>query len=168
MLQQDLSTNLPYYGVRKAAKRDAPSDDTAMNANTTSRVDTIVEMFADNTAGESYNDKRLITEETDSGNVALVGYGWMKLAEYDETENHVTVFFGHKAIKSKTVTRWLNRVLEKTSDRRSVTISHESPTVRAPNEGVKFIGGYIGDFNESISTVEKKAVNTVIESLRFL
>jgi hypothetical protein len=103
-----------------------------MNANTTSRVDTIVEMFADNTAGESYADNRLITEETESGNVALVGYGWMKLAEYDETEERVTVFFGHKAIGSKTVSRWLNNVLEQTSERRAVTVSDESVSTSYP------------------------------------
>lgn len=138
-----------------------------MNAYNPSTVDTIVEMFADNTPGESYGQNRLVTRETGNGNVALIGYGWMKLAEYDESEETVTVFFGHKSIKSQTVSRWLNTVMEQTAERRNVRVSDASPTVDTPNEGVRFIGSYIGDF-ERMSAVEHAAVKTVVESLRFL
>jgi len=126
----------------------------------------MMEMFADATVGESYHENRLITEETDAGTVALTAYGWMKLAEYDETENHVTVYFGHKSVGSRTISRWLNSVLDIASERRSVTVSDESPTVRTPNEGVKYIGEYINFKNKS--PVEAAAEETVIDSLSFL
>jgi len=134
--------------------------------HTTKRLQPIFEMFVDSTAGESYHENRIITEETDSGTVALTAYGWVQLAEYDESENHVTVYFGHKSIGSSTISRWLNRVLEVASERREVTISDESPTVRTPNEGVEFIGNYIKHKNKS--SVEAQAEETVIESLSYL
>lgn len=127
----------------------------------------MLEMFADSTVGESYHHGRLITEETDSGNVALVAYGWMKIAEYDETEGQVTAFFGHKSVESRTISRWLNRVVEQVGQRRDVNISPESPTVRSPNDGVEFIGEYIGDWNDK-SPVEEKAEKAVIDSLAHL
>jgi hypothetical protein len=130
---------------------------------TTHRLSAIIEMFADATVGECYNQGRLVTEETDSGNVALVGYGWAKLAEYDETEGHVTVYFGHKSTDSTTLTRWLNRITEEISARRDVTISHESPVVRSPNDGVEYIGAYIGSGPNS--SVEERARKHVINSL---
>lgn len=134
---------------------------------TTHRVQSIIEMFADNTSGETYHRGRLVTREMASGNVALIGYGWMKLAEYDESENHVTVFFGHKSTESKTVSRWLNRILEQTSDRRNVSISDESPVVGKPNDGVRYIGEYVGDFT-NLSPVDRGAIEFVENSLDFL
>lgn len=136
------------------------------NPTTTRNVSTIIEMFADATTDESYADNRLMTRETESGNVALIGYGWQKLAEYDESEGQVTVFFGHKGV-SKTVTRWLNKVLNSTVDRRTVQISHESPVVREPPEASNYIGHYVGDF-KNMSPVEKVAKRIVEKSLRFL
>lgn len=126
------------------------------------------EMFADATVGESYHENRLITEETDAGTVSLTAYGWMKLAEYDETEGHVTVFFGHKNIESRTISRWLNSLLEVARSRgRSVTISDESPTVRKPNDAVEYIGGYVGNFSD-MSPVEQEAHDNVLRSLSYL
>jgi len=133
---------------------------------TTTRWNSIVEMFADATVGESYNQGRLITEETPSGNVALIAYGWAKLAEYDETEETVTLFYGHKNAESHTLKCWLTRLAEKVSDRRDVEISPESPTVRAPNDGVEYIGSYIGSGDDS--PVEEKARRSVAESLSHL
>lgn len=126
----------------------------------------MIEMFTDATAGESYAENRLITEETDAGTVRLTAYGWITLAEYDETEEHVTVYFGHKEVGSRTISRWLNSVLEQAADRRRVTISHESPVVRKPNDGVRFINHYI-NFND-MSPVEESARRAVIESLAHL
>lgn len=149
---------------KKEAQR-APSTH-SMSAYNPSTVDTIVEMFADNTAGESYGQNRLITEELSNGNVALVGYGWMKLAEYDETENMVTVFFGHKSVNSRTVSRWLNTVLEQCAERREVTVSDASPVVRQPNDCTDYIGHYVNFENRS--PVEEDIVDEVVDSLRFL
>lgn len=137
------------------------------HATTTRNTSTIIEMFADATPGESYADNRLITEKAESGNVALVAYGWMKLAEYDETEEQITVYMGHKSIESQTVSRWLNKILEQTSERRPVNISDRSPTVRTPNEAVEYVGSYI-NFEGDKSAVEREAEREVVESLRFL
>lgn len=136
------------------------------NPTTTRKVSTIIEMFADATTGESYAENRLMTRETESGNVALIGYGWQTLAEYDETEDQVTVFFGHKGV-SKTATRWLNKILSIAAERRNVQISHESPVVRDPPKASNYIGEYVRDF-KNMSPVEETAVAIVERSLRFL
>jgi hypothetical protein len=125
----------------------------------------IIDMFLDRTAGEATTHNRLTTRETDGGNVILVAYGWLKLAEYDEQRGIVTIFGGHRAIGSKTVNRYLNDVLRVVSDRsREVVMSGESPTVDTPNEGARFIGNYVS-MDGSHSGVEQDAVETVIDSL---
>ena len=138
-----------------------------MVRNTTRDKEAMLEMFTDATAGESYADNRLVTRETDSGNVALVAYGWLKLAEYNERREAVTVFTGHKSLRSTVVTRYLNNVISVAQERREVILSGESPTVNRPNEGAKYIGSYV-DFSTKLSSVEEKAVDTVVESLKFL
>jgi hypothetical protein len=125
----------------------------------------MLEMFVDNTAGETFNNNRLITREEDSGNVALIAYGWLKVAEYNEERDAVTVFSGHKALRSKTVARWLNEVVKTADERnRNVILSGESPTVDSPNEGVKYINNYVSMEGER-SSVEEAAVAEVEASL---
>lgn len=126
---------------------------------------TLLEMFLDRTAGESTRQNRLLTRENDAGNVELIAYGWLKLAEYNESREAVTVFTGHKSLRSVTISRHLNDVVSEANDRgRDVILSGESPTVNTPNEGARFIGNYVS-FNGSHSPVESRAVNTVIDSL---
>lgn len=126
----------------------------------------LLEMFMDRTAGESYKQNRLVTRETENGNVALIAYGWLKLAEYNESREAVTIFTGHKALRSKTISRWLNCVVSTADDRgRDVVLSGESPTVDTPNEGTQYIGNYVS-MDGSHSPVEQQAVETVVDSLR--
>lgn len=129
---------------------------------------TLIEMFVDNTAGETYNQNRLVTRESDNGNVSLIAYGWLKLAEYNESRDAVTVFTGHKSLRSGTVSTWLNKVVSTSDERgRDVILSGESPTVDTPNEGTRYIGNYVS-FDGNHSSVEQKAVNTVVDSLSHL
>ena len=129
----------------------------------------MLEMFTDNTAGESYKENRLITRESDTGGVELIAYGWLKIAEYTESRNAVTVFTGHKSLRSKVVSRWLNDVARVANERdRDVILSGESPTVDTPNEGTKFIGNYVSMESGAHSSVEKQAVDTVVDSLAHL
>jgi hypothetical protein len=128
---------------------------------------TLMEMFADNTAGESTFYNRLLTKETDDGNTSLIAYGWLKLAEYNESREAVTVFTGHQALQSTAVSRWLNQVVSVSEDRgRDVILSGESPTVDTPNDGTRYIGNYIGSGKNS--PVEKDVVDNVRESLAHL
>lgn len=126
----------------------------------------LFEMFVDRTAGEVYGRGRLSTEETENGNVALIAYGWLKLAEYNEEREAVTVYAGHKALRSSTVSRWLQQVIDVAENRgRDVILSGESPETDSPNTGVTFVrDGYI-NFGPNRSAVEQSAVDTVVESL---
>jgi hypothetical protein len=136
-----------------------------MYANTKQNV---LDMFLDRTAGESSDENRLITRETENGNVSLIAYGWLKIAEYDESRGVVTVFTGHTSINSCTVSRYLNDVIQRGEERgRDVVLSGESPTVDTPNDGVRFINNYIS-FDGTKSSVEKWAQNFVRESLSHL
>jgi hypothetical protein len=128
----------------------------------------MLEMFMDNTIGESFNDNRLITRETDAGNVALIGYGWLKIAEYSEERDAVTVFTGHTSLKSKTVNEWLNAVVRVAEDRgRDKILSGESPTVDTPNDGTQYINNYVS-FDSNQSSVEMNARRNVRQSLTHL
>jgi hypothetical protein len=130
------------------------------------KKNSLFNMFVDRTAGESTLRNRLSTVETDSGNVALIGYGWLKLAEYDESRNIVTVFGGHRAIGSDTTNRHLNEVMDVARERgRDVVLSGESPTVDTPPECVKYIDHFIGDFSNDKSPVDRDAMDSVIEAL---
>lgn len=134
-----------------------------MEANTKR---TMLDMFLDRTAGESYSDNRLTTRTTDGGNVALVAYGWLKLAEYNESRNAVTIFTGHKSLRSVTVSRYLNDVARRAESRdRDIIMSGESPTVDTPNTGVRFIGNYVS-MSGTRSPVEREAVTEVVNSLK--
>jgi len=135
-----------------------------MVETTTDDKTALLQMFTDATPGESYAKQRLVTRETDSGNVALIAYGWLKLAEYNERREAVTVFTGHKSLRSQILTRYLNDVVRVAQERREVILSGESPTVSRPNEGVKYIGEYV-DFSRKLSSVDKSAVRTVIDSI---
>jgi hypothetical protein len=127
---------------------------------------TMLEMFTDATPGETYQHNRLITQESDNGTVELIGYGWLKIAEYDESNNHVTVFTGHRSLESKTVGEWLNEVVRVAENRgRTVSLQDDSPKDGQPNDGTKFINNYIS-FKASKSAVEKDAQNEVVDSLR--
>lgn len=137
-----------------------------MNLNPT--IGQIMNMFVDRTPGESTLHNRLTTQETESGNVALIGYGWQKLAEYDEERKLVTVFTGHHdADCSPTTTRWLNRVQTIAQERgRDTFASSETPIVAPPPEDAhQYIKNYIG-FRSPRSAVEQNAVDTVINALR--
>jgi len=80
----------------------------------------------------------------------------------------VTVFTGHKLLRSRVVTRWLNSVVRIANERdRSVILSGESPTTDTPNEGTRFIGNYVS-MDGNHSAVEEEAVDTVVDSLAHL
>jgi hypothetical protein len=128
-------------------------------------LDAMLDMFVDNTAGETFNRNRLVTVN-DGDNTALIAYGWLKIAEYNESRNAVTVFTGHKSLGSRTVSRWLNQVVQKAEDRgRDVILSGESPNENPPNDGTKYIGEYVS-FTSQHSDVERNAINEVVDSLR--
>ena len=127
----------------------------------------VINMFVDKTAGESTDHNRLITQEGDNGNVELIAYGWLKIAEYNESRNAVTVFTGHQSMNSCTVSTYLNDVAELAEERgRDLIASGESPTDGKPNAGTVFINNYINFENKS--AVEKQARNKVIDSLKGL
>lgn len=129
---------------------------------------TLLDMFLDRTTDESSSENRLVTRETESGNVALIAYGWLKIAEYNESRDAVTVFTGHQSLRSTTVSRYLNTVVSRAEERgRDVILSGESPTVDRPNDGVRYIGNYVS-FGGNRSAVEKEAVDDVRESLAHL
>ena len=134
---------------------------------TTKRKAKMLEMFTDATAGEVYSSGRLETTETESENVALVAYGWLKLAEYNERREAVTVFTGHKSLGSHSISRYLNDVVRVAQERRDVILSGESPTVAKPNEGTKYIGEYV-NFRTDMSSVEKKAIRSAIASINLI
>lgn len=134
-----------------------------MNVNKTALLD----MFLDRTANENTTYNRLVTRESEAGNVALIAYGWLKVAEYNESRDAVTVFTGHKSLRSRTVSGYLNDVVARANDRgRDVILSGESPTTDTPNEGTRFIGNYVS-FGDR-SSVEDDAVESVYESLSHL
>lgn len=130
-------------------------------------VDSIIEMFMDSATGEATPDNRLVTLENAAGNTILVGYGEKVLAEYNESEQQVDVYFGHVDGADKTVKKWLNKVVSEADKRRSVTISDDSPWFRPPNAAAaQYIGSYISFRNKS--AVERRAEKEVIESLKWL
>lgn len=125
----------------------------------------MLDMFLDRTARESGNHDRLATIETEGGNVALIGYGWIKLAEYDESRNVVTVFTGHTSIRSNTVNTWLNDVVRRAESRgRDVVLSGESPSIDTPNDGVQYVNEYVS-FSADQSAVERDAINHALGSI---
>lgn len=125
---------------------------------------TLLDMFLDRTTDENSRENRLVTRETENGNAALIAYGWLKLAEYNESREAVTVFTGHQSLRSTTVSRYLNNVMSRAEERgRDVIVSGESPTVDRPNAGAKYIGNYVSFGNRS--PVENDAVNDVLDSL---
>jgi len=129
---------------------------------------TLLDMFLDRTAGETSRRNRLVTRESDSGTVELIAYGWLKIAEYSESRDAVTVFTGHQSLRSRTVSGYLNDVVRRAESRsRDVILSGESPTVDTPNEGVKYINNYVS-FSGDTSPVEQEARDTVVESLSHL
>lgn len=126
----------------------------------------VIEMFVDRTAGESTQANRLITRETENGTIALIAYGWVKVAEYDEERGVVTIFVGHRALESDTVNGYLNDVKEVAQERgRDYSISGESPEWGQPPSIVEYIGNYI-NFRSPESSVERDARNDVIETLK--
>lgn len=137
-----------------------------MALEATNRKKSLLEMFLDRTAGESYARGRLITRRTAMGNVELVAYGEKRLAIYDETRETVTVFTGHKTSGGTTISRYLNDVVRVAEERgRDVVLSGASPYVSTPNDkAAQFIGNYV-DWTTGLSAVERDAVQTVEESL---
>ena len=80
----------------------------------------------------------------------------------------MTVFTGHKSLRSRTVSGYLNDVVSRAESRgRDVILSGESPTVDTPNEGTRYINGYVS-FSGDRSDVEADAVATVRDSLAHL
>lgn len=125
----------------------------------------VVEMFVDRTAGVSTLKNRLQTRMNDAGNVELVAYGWIVVAEYNESHGIVTVFTGHKSLNSHTVNTYLNDVIRVAKDRgRDVITTGESPTINTPNKGTVYIGNYV-DMSGDHSPVEQEAVDTALESI---
>jgi hypothetical protein len=153
----------------KRIRRKTPPDDKTMTANPyTNSVDTVIEMFADGTVGESTEHNRLITVEHESGDVALVGYGEKILARYDEQEGRVEVYTGHEDGAGPTVAKWLDKITTIAGSRRDVDIKTGSPWFRPPNdEAAHYINNYF-DFRGNISNVEQEALENVIDSLKFL
>ena len=139
-----------------------------MTANLTPTRFDVMTMFADNTAGESTLYNRLTTRRLGNGNVGLVGYGWLLLAEYNESDETVTVYQGHKNLGSATVTRWVNEVRETAGKRgRQVMILPDAATVDSPNDGAQYVEqGYVNF--EGKSAQEERIVQGVIDSLRHL
>lgn len=130
-------------------------------------VESLIEMFTDGTAGESTIHNRLITVELESGNTGLVAYGEKIIAEYDETEDRVTTYLGHKVGSGKTVSKWLNKVTDEAS-RRKLTFSDDAPWFAPPNaDAAQYIGAYKSLRTED-SAVERDATETVIDSLKWL
>jgi len=128
----------------------------------------MLDMFLDRTTGESYHNNRLVTRESESGNTALIAYGWLKIAEYNESRECVTVFTGHAAIRSKTTSEYLNDVVNRAENRgRDVILSGESPTVDTPPSIVKYIGNFVS-FSGDRSSVEQDASDDVRSSLKQL
>lgn len=125
----------------------------------------LLDRFLDRTAGDTYSQNRLVTREAENGNVVLIAYGWVKIAEYDESRNVVTIFTGHKNLQSTTIARYLNDVARRAEDRgRDIVLSGESPYVDTPNEGVEYIGSYVS-MDGDRSPVEEDAVSDVVDSL---
>lgn len=134
-----------------------------MYANTKAQL---FDALFDATTGIKYSQNRMITRETEDGNVSLIAYGWLKIAEFTESKDAVTVFTGHRALNSQTLSRYLNDVVSHAEDSNvDVIISGESPAVDTPNEGVKYIKNYVS-MSGNRSPVEEEAVDEVVESLR--
>jgi hypothetical protein len=133
-----------------------------MYANTKSQA---ISSFLRGNDDVTYSQQRLTTQETDSGSVELIAYGWIKLAEYHPSNGTLTLFTGHTAIGSQTVSRYLNDVAEIAKENgKRVILSGESPVEGQPNDGVKYIGDYVS-MDGKRSPVERMAVNHVIESI---
>lgn len=135
------------------------------NAYINTKVE-VIDMFLDRTPGESTTENRLVTRENESGNVELIAYGWLKLAEYNERRGVVTIFSGHKPMNSQAVNRYLNDVELRAKERgRDLNLSGASPTINTPNTGVRYIGRYVGDLSARKSPVESTAIQNVVESI---
>jgi hypothetical protein len=125
----------------------------------------VVEMFVDNTAGESTPYNRLQTFETESGDVKIVGHTWNTLAKYNESEGVVTVFTGWTHINSTTTNGYLNLIADIARERgRTVSISGESPVHDSPTEATDYINNYVS-MDGGHSAVEQDAVDHVVEEL---
>ena len=133
-----------------------------MYANTKAQA---ISSFLQGNGDVTYSQQRLTTQETENGSVELIAYGWIKLAEYHPSNGTLTVFTGHTAIGSQTVSRYLNNVakIAKESGKR-VVLSGESPVDGQPNDGVKYVGDYVS-MDGNRSPVERMAVSHVIESI---
>jgi hypothetical protein len=124
----------------------------------------IVEMFTDRTPNEATKYNRLMTQEEDNGNTALIAYGWQKIAVYDESRELVTVFTGHASDSSPTVNNYLNMVVDIAEERgREVVASGETPTDGQPPGIVGYIREYISFTDKS--AVERNAQKEVEEAL---
>lgn len=142
-----------------------------MNGYTTShKRDDVIQMFLDATADEVYGYGRLKTRRSGSV-VELIAYHREKIAEYDESSGKVIVHSGHHGNASRTVDRYLSRVIKLAGERsnRDVVLTELAPNTRLQPaaEAAQFIGEYVA-FDRSHSPAEKKAVRTVNRALRRL
>lgn len=162
------SESKPLYACR-------PSTNTGkipMNANYTTKRDSLIQMFLDASDDEVYADGRLYTRRTGENTVELIAYLRHKIAEYDESTNTVTIFAGHEGNVSPTVTKYVRLVREMAGVRESRTMNvllSAAPNVgdRPPAEAAKFINNY-KSFSGSDSSVERWATETVNKALREL
>lgn len=138
-----------------------------MNATYNTTTDSLREMFLDATAGESASGGRLKTEELPNGNVGLVGYNWLLLAEIEPATGTVTVYDGHAGNVSKTTTRHINEITAdvKNHETREYTRSTQTPILRNPPKSANYIGEYIGAFANPKSPQDMRAMSDVTESL---
>lgn len=135
--------------------------------NTTIARDSLIQMFLDATAGETYNQGRLATRQSGENTVELIAYGWNKIAEYNEETDSVTIFAGHSGNISQTVTRYVNLVREIAGKRQTHTVNvliDAAPNVARPPESVQFIDNYVS-FSGSKSPVEQWAQASVDDSV---
>jgi hypothetical protein len=132
-------------------------------AYTTSR-ESLIQMFLDGSANESYNEGRLVTRQSGESTIALIAYGWNKIAEYNATTDTITLFGGHVGNISKTVDGYCKSVFDTAQNRESRTINvvvDAAPNVsEPPAESVRFINNY-KSFSGSDSPVESWASETV-------
>lgn len=137
-------------------------------AHTSTKRDSLLEMFLDQTAGEAYGNGRLVTRQEDEHTISLIAYGWNKLAEFDTEANTVTIFAGHSENISPTVTEYINDLSEMAKERESFSVNmlmDAAPNVsRPPAESIQFIENY-KSFSGSDSSVESWATEKVNQAV---
>jgi|APHM01.1.fsa_nt_gi hypothetical protein len=135
-----------------------------MVGTTTTKRETLMNEFLNGESQRVYAKGRLYTREN-GDTLQLVAYGHEVLAELED--GHVHLYTGHHSTVSRTVTGYVKVLGSTLSDTEGFEVTvHEG---EAPNTGIgtrvseaaKYISNYVGDFRESMSSVENDAVETV-------